>query len=134
MHGVHVVGQRILLCACASTMCDDHASVLAHNLPASTCHAHGPVAIHRHTYLPLTAKHAAPPPPVYQSGPVGEGSGKFLSLGSGPKATTPSHTIQLAGGGLHDLALSPDGCKLAAACADGALRVVDMATGTVVGG
>ncbi|KXZ56614.1 hypothetical protein GPECTOR_1g553 [Gonium pectorale] len=63
---------------------------------------------------------------------TGEGSGKFsLSLGSRDKAQAPSSTIQISGGGINDVAVSPDGRQLAAACRDGALRLLDLATGTV---
>ncbi|KAG2495709.1 hypothetical protein HYH03_006309 [Edaphochlamys debaryana] len=66
---------------------------------------------------------------------TGEGSGKFsLSLGSGNKSQAPSSTIQLTGGGVNDIAVSPDGRLLAAACRDGALRLVDLGSGGVVGG
>jgi WD40 repeat protein len=63
------------------------------------------------------------------------GGGKFLSMGSSTqKQQSPHATIQISGGGILDLAVSPDHTKLAAACKDGALRLVDLATGTVIGG
>ncbi|GIL43152.1 hypothetical protein Vafri_973 [Volvox africanus] len=65
---------------------------------------------------------------------TGEGSGKFLSLGSSSKSQSPSSTIAISGGGINDVAVSPDGRQLAAACRDGTLRVIDVSTGTVVGG
>ncbi|KAG2442792.1 hypothetical protein HXX76_002871 [Chlamydomonas incerta] len=66
---------------------------------------------------------------------TGEGSGKFsLSLGSSSKSQAPSATITISGGGINDVALAPDGKQLAAACRDGALRLVDLGTGTVVAG
>ncbi|EFJ52199.1 hypothetical protein VOLCADRAFT_87114 [Volvox carteri f. nagariensis] len=65
---------------------------------------------------------------------TGEGSGKFLSLGSSSKSQSPSSTIAISGGGINDVAVSPDGRQLAAACRDGALRLIDIGTGTVVGG
>lgn len=70
------------------------------------------------------------------SGEGGSGGGKFsLSIGSSSKTSqSPSATIPISGGGINDIAISPDARQLAAACRDGALRVVDLATGTVVGG
>lgn len=74
-------------------------------------------------------------PPHRQAHLTGEGSGKFsLSLGSSSKSQAPSSTITISGGGINDVAASPDGRQLAAACRDGALRLVDLGTGTVVAG
>ncbi|GFR41197.1 hypothetical protein Agub_g1867 [Astrephomene gubernaculifera] len=65
---------------------------------------------------------------------TGEGSGKFsLSLGSSSKSQSPS-IIPLGGGGVNDVAPSPDGRHLAAACRDGSLRVVELGSGAVVAG
>lgn len=93
----------------------------------------GIIAAHAHADCTLRVARCGLP--VLQSVLTGEGGGKFsLSLGSSSKHHGPTQTIQLSGGGMHDAALSPDGAKLAAACADGALRLVDMASGTVIGG
>lgn len=79
-----------------------------------------------HTDLP--AHHA-------QTHLLGETSGKFsLSLGSSSKSQTPSTVIPINGGGISDAAVSPDGRTVAVACRDGALRLVDLASGTVVCG
>jgi hypothetical protein len=45
----------------------------------------------------------------------------------------PSHP-QLTGGGVNDVASSPDGKLLAAACRDGAMRLIELSSGAVVGG
>ena len=59
---------------------------------------------------------------------------KFLLGSKTSKSASPVSTFTVNGGGINDMALSPDGTRLAVACHDGALRVLDMATGTVVGG
>eukprot|EP00798_Chlamydomonas_sp_ICE-L_P024182 gene24182-9772_t len=60
-----------------------------------------------------------------------------FSLGSSKskaQAQSPFNTISVNGGGINDIALSPDGTRIAAACRDGALRLLDLATGTLIGG
>mmetsp|Transcript_15945 Transcript_15945/g.34445 ORF Transcript_15945/g.34445 Transcript_15945/m.34445 type:complete len:454 (-) Transcript_15945:734-2095(-) len=66
---------------------------------------------------------------------LGEGGSKFsLNIGSSSKSTNPLSSFTINGGGINDLAASPDATRLAAACKDGVLRLLDVATGTVVGG
>lgn len=57
-----------------------------------------------------------------------------LSLGSKSSGPSPQQTIAIGGGGVQDVAFSPDGLQLAVACRDGALRVVDVSSGNVVAG
>lgn len=63
-------------------------------------------------------------------------SSKFsLGLGSSSKtSTTPTSSHTISGGGINDLAAAPCGTRVAAACRDGAVRLVDVASGTVIGG
>jgi hypothetical protein len=69
-----------------------------------------------------------------QSQVLGDSSNRFsLSLGSSGKASAPQ-TFAVGGRGVTDLAASPCGTRLAVACADGALRLLEVTTGSVVGG
>ncbi len=65
---------------------------------------------------------------------VGETASKFLSLGSSNKNVSPLTTFNLNGGAVSDIAMSPDGTRMAAACRDGVLRILDVANGSVVAG
>lgn len=72
-------------------------------------------------------------PPTPQAAVIGESASKFLSLKSSNKNPGPVSSFNL-GAPITDIAPSPDGTKLAAACRDGVLRLLDVAAGTVVGG
>jgi WD40 repeat protein len=66
---------------------------------------------------------------------TGEGSGKLLShLSSKSTGSNPSSTISLACGGINDAAFCPDGGRLAVACRDGSVRLLEWPSGACLGG
>lgn len=74
---------------------------------------------------------------VYKKNPgmTGEGSGKLLShLSSKSTGSNPSSTISLACGGINDAAFCPDGGRLAVACRDGSVRLLEWPSGACLGG
>lgn len=78
-----------------------------------------------HTLAPITQSSVLAP---------AEGLSKWtLTSSRAAGSSTPSSSWAL-GTGINDVAVSPDGSKLAAACRDGTLRLIDLASGDVVGG
>lgn len=72
---------------------------------------------------------------LQNAGMIGESSGKLLShLSSKSLGNNPSQTITLACGGVNDAAFSPDGGRLAVACRDGSVRLLDWPSGQCLGG
>jgi WD40 repeat protein len=67
---------------------------------------------------------------------VGEsGSAKLLStLSSKSSGLNPINTVHPGGGGINDVAFSPDGTRLAVACRDGSCRVLDWPSGHCIAG
>jgi hypothetical protein len=70
---------------------------------------------------------------------LGEGSGKLLSMSSltssRQSAHNPCQTVAVPGcGGVNDVAFNPDGNRLAAACRDGSVRLLDWPSGQCVAG
>jgi WD40 repeat protein len=105
---------------------------------ASPCRPHPPSL---HPPTPRSPQNLPPPPlclPLEfetQSSIVSESSSKFLSLGSSSNKNSGPVSIFAVGGGLiHDMAVSPDGSRLAVACKDGVLRILDLATGACLHG
>ncbi len=69
------------------------------------------------------------------SGTGGGTGGKFLShLSSKGGGLSPVQTITLACGGIFDAAFSPDTARLAVACRDGTMRVLEWPSGQCLGG
>jgi len=67
-----------------------------------------------------------------QASVLHEGNSKLaLALGANSKPPIPFVIISVSGGGLHDVAVSPNGMYLAAACRDGAVRVISTSNGQV---
>ncbi|KAF6256805.1 WD40-repeat-containing domain protein [Scenedesmus sp. NREL 46B-D3] len=74
---------------------------------------------------------------VYKKNPgmTGESSGKLLSsLSSKSTGSNPCSTISLACGGFNDAAFCPDGSRLAVACRDGSVRLLEWPSGACLGG
>ncbi len=72
---------------------------------------------------------------LLQSAILGESNNRFsLNLGSNNKSMSPHSTIAVSVRGIHDLAASPCGTRIAAACCDGSLRIYDVASGSLLGG
>ena len=69
-----------------------------------------------------------------QSTVIGEGPSKFLSLKSSSKNAGPFNTLNVGGGGVTDVAAAPDGKLLAISCRDGATRLLETTSGTLVAG
>lgn len=89
----------------------------------------GPLAV-AETLLLLTLN-----PALQNPGMTGEGSGKLLShLSSKSTGSNPSSTISLACGGINDAAFCPDGGRLAVACRDGSVRLLEWPSGACLGG
>jgi WD40 repeat protein len=66
---------------------------------------------------------------------TGEGSGKLLShLSSKSTGSNPSSTISLACAGINDAAFCSDGGRLAVACRDGSVRLLEWPSGACLGG
>eukprot|EP00775_Hariotina_reticulata_P004222 gene4222-4471_t len=67
---------------------------------------------------------------------AGESSGKLLShLSNKSSGQNAVQTVTVPGcGGINDASFSPDGLKLAVACRDGSVRVLDWPGGTCLGG
>lgn len=70
---------------------------------------------------------------------MGEATGKLLSMSSLTSSRTsglnPCQTISVPGcGGVNDVAFNPDGNRLAAACRDGSVRLLDWPSGQCVAG
>lgn len=68
---------------------------------------------------------------------TGESSSKLLSHLTSTKTASnnPLQTISVPGcGGINDAAFCPDGSKLAVACRDGSVRLLDWPSGVCVGG
>eukprot|EP00879_Flechtneria_rotunda_P028765 GHRR01030985.1.p1 GENE.GHRR01030985.1~~GHRR01030985.1.p1 ORF type:complete len:472 (+),score=191.29 GHRR01030985.1:604-2019(+) len=93
--------------------------------------------------MQFLAAHASGSILVYKKGGVasGEGGGKLLSQLSGLSSSSsrtssqaPCQTINVNGGGINDAAFSPDGSRLAVACRDGTVRLLDWPNGNCVGG
>ncbi len=73
--------------------------------------------------------------PAIQSAILGESSNRFsLGLGSTGKSPSPHSTITVSARGIHDLAASPCGTRIAAAGCDGSLRIYDVPSGSMLGG
>jgi hypothetical protein len=111
----------------SATLHQQHATEYQPQVPV-ICHTCNPLADYNNKPL-------ANLEPLQNPGMTGEGSGKLLShLSSKSTGSNPSSTISLACGGINDATFCPDGGRLAVACRDGSVRLLEWPSGACLGG